>query len=133
MEILCSYMNLATSSLLWGIHTAQIFPPEVVGAIGVAEISRVEDVHISLVDDLASLRGTLLAGLEKKSSQLSVWSKASGKKMRLGLSAAVDFMWMPRSLTFLDSTCSASELKESYFHACGGSRRTRSSQFEGSL
>ena len=106
---------------------------QVVGAIGVAEISRVEDVHISLVDDLASLRGTLLAGLEKKSSQLSVWSKASGKKMRLGLSAAVDFMWMPRSLTFLDSTCSASELKESYFHACGGSRRTRSSQFEGSL
>ena len=112
MEILCSYMNLATSSLLWGIHTAQIFPPEVVGAIGVTEISRVEDIHISLVDNLTNYWDTLLAGLEKKSSQLSVWSKASGKKIRLGLSAAVDLMWMPRSLTFLDSTCSASVLKE---------------------
>jgi hypothetical protein len=52
MEILCSYMNRATSSLLWEIHTAQIFPAEVVGAIGVTEISRVEDVDIPLVDDL---------------------------------------------------------------------------------
>lgn len=131
MEILWSYMKRATSSLLWGIHTAQIFPSEVVGAIGVTEISRVEDVDIPLVDDLPRIGRTLLAGLEKKSSQLSVWSKASGKKIRLGLSAAVDLMWMPRSLTFLDSTCSASELKLAYSHACGGSRRFGSSHFEG--
>jgi len=130
MEILWSYINLATSSLLWWIHTAQIFPPEVVRAIRIAEISRVEDVDIPLVDDLAGSLGTLLAGLEKKSSQLSVWSKASGKKIRLGLSAAVDFMWMPRSFTFLDSTCSASELGLGYFHACDGLKRIRSSQFE---
>ena len=36
---------------------AQIFPPEVVGAIGVTEISRVEDVHISLVDDFVGWVG----------------------------------------------------------------------------
>jgi hypothetical protein len=72
-------MNLATSSLLWGIHTAQIFPTEVVGTIRVTEISRVEDVDIPFVEDLPCIRSTLFAGLEKKSSQHSVWSKASGK------------------------------------------------------
>lgn len=39
--------------------------------IRVAEVSGVKDVHVALVDDLYRRRGTLLAGFEKKLSQLS--------------------------------------------------------------
>lgn len=93
--------------------------------IGVSEVSRVEDVHIPLVDDLRVAGDTLLAGLVKKLSQFSAWSKASGKKMRLGLSTVVDLMWTPRSLTFLESTRSGSGWGRGYCRGCGGWRRRR--------
>lgn len=64
--------------------------------------------------------GTLLVGLLKKLSQFSAWSKASGKKMRLGLSFAVDLMCTPLSLTFLESTTSGSILYVPYFLGYGG-------------
>jgi hypothetical protein len=90
------------------VCTCNVFPGEVVVAVGVAEVAGVEDVDVALVDDLGGEGSTLLRGLLKKSSQLSAWSKTSGMKMRLGLSAAVDLMWMPRSFTFFESTCSGS-------------------------
>lgn len=34
------------------VLTGYVFPSEVVGVVGVSEVSRVEDVDISLVDDL---------------------------------------------------------------------------------
>lgn len=76
--------------------------------IRVSEVSWIEDIDISLINDLRVDRATLFLGLLKKFNQFSAWSKASGKKMRLGLSAAVDLMCTPRSLTFLESTRSGS-------------------------
>ena len=58
--------------------------------IRVAEVARVEDVDVALLDDLPRMRGTLLRGSLKKASQLSAWSNISGKKMRVGLSGVVD-------------------------------------------
>ena len=92
--------------------------------IGVAEVSGVEDVDIPLVDDLCGVRGTLFAGLEKKLSQFSAWSNASGKKMRLGLSGAVDLMCTPLSLTFLESTRSGSGWGREYCRGCAGLSRS---------
>jgi len=88
--------------------------------VRVSEVSRVKDVNIPLVDDLPHKRGTLLAGFEKKLSQFSAWSNASGKKMRLGLSAEVDLMCTPRSLTFLESTRSGSGWEREYCRGCVG-------------
>jgi hypothetical protein len=76
----------------------------VLSVVGVAEIPGVEDVDVPLVDDLGGERGTLLSGLLKKLSQFSAWSKASGKKMRLGLSFEVERMCTPRSFTLRLST-----------------------------
>lgn len=72
--------------------------------VGVAEVAGVQDIDISLVDDLDGEATTLLAGLLKKVSQFSAWSNISGMKMRVGLSGVVDLMWMPLSLTDLVST-----------------------------
>jgi hypothetical protein len=84
--------------------TGYVFPSKVLAMVGVAEVAGVQDVDIALVDDLDVGLNTLFSGLLKKLSQLSAWSKISGKKIRVGLSGEVDLMWMPRSLTFLVST-----------------------------
>jgi len=99
--------------------TGEVFPAEVVGVVGVAEVAGVEDVDVALVDDLGGVRGTLLRGLLKKLSQFSTWSNASGKKMRLGLSLEVDLICTPRSRTFLVSTSWGSEWGGAYCRGCG--------------
>lgn len=72
--------------------------------VRIAEVAGVEDIDVALVDDLSEDDGTLLEGLLKKLSQFYAWSKASGKKMRLGLSFEVDLMCTPLSLTLRVST-----------------------------
>ena len=52
--------------------TGCILPSEVLGVIGVAEVTWVQYVDIALMDDLYGVVATLLAGLRKKESQLSV-------------------------------------------------------------
>lgn len=89
------------------------------GVIGIAEVTGVEDVDIALVDDLDDGRGTLLSGLVKKRSQFSAWSNISGKKMRVGLSGVVAWMWRPLNLTLLESTRLESRWEGWYCLGCG--------------
>jgi len=96
--------------------TCALFPAEVFGIVWVSEVTRVQDINISLLDDLHAWSITLLWGWVKKLSQLSTWSNTSGKNMRLGLSLAVDWMCTPRRRTWFDSTRSDSEWKRRYFH-----------------
>lgn len=53
------------------MSTGYIFPAEIVGVVGVTEISWVEDVDVPLVNDLDGESCTLLSGLLKKLSQFS--------------------------------------------------------------
>jgi hypothetical protein len=66
-------------------------------SIRISEISGVDDVDIPLLDNLSNSGDTLLLGLVKNSNQFSAWSKTSGIKIRLGLSAAVDAIRIPLS------------------------------------
>ena len=75
------------------------FPGHDFVLVRVAEVSWVKDIHIPLLDDLTYALITLLSGLLKKLSQFSAWSKASGMKIRLGLSLAVDWMRRPLNTT----------------------------------
>ena len=100
-------------------YTCNVFPAKLFRVIWITKVSRIENVNIALVDYLGGIICTLLVGLLKKLSQFSAWSNASGKKIRLGLSFAVDLMWMPLSFTFLESTSSGSTSYGWYFLGCG--------------
>ena len=52
VEILCSYMKWATSSILYDLVTCCILPGKAIGVVGVAEVSWIQDVDISLMYDL---------------------------------------------------------------------------------
>lgn len=84
--------------------TGYVLPAEVFAVIRISKITRINNVDVSLMDDLCEGEGTLLSGLLKKLIQFYAWSNASGKKMRLGLSSEVDLICTPRNLTFLVST-----------------------------
>ena len=45
------------SDAVWNrrVDTGYVLPPEVLGVVGVYEVSRVEDVDVALVDDLGGL------------------------------------------------------------------------------
>lgn len=84
-------------------------------SIWCSDVSLVQYVDVSAVEELYETLITPYSGLVKKGIQFSTWSNISGKKMRVGASLTLALRCTPLSLTSLLPTVSGSKYGEVYF------------------